>query len=44
METVAQMVNNTATNVTSDVKSAIGRTIDLVFERTAAECAYQREV
>ena len=44
METVAQAVKNTATNVTSDAKSTIARTIDLAFERIAAECAYQREV
>jgi hypothetical protein len=44
METVAQVVNDTATNVTSEIKSAIERTIDLAFEHIAAECARQREL
>ena len=44
MDIVEPIANDTATNVTSDAKSTIARTIDLAFERIAAECAYQREV
>ena len=44
METVAQVVNDSATNNASEIKSAIERTIDLAFEHIAAECARQREL
>ena len=44
MKSVVPVVNDTATNVTSEIKSAIERTIDLAFEHIAAECARQREL
>jgi hypothetical protein len=44
MDTVAQVVNDSATNNASEIKSAIERAIDLAFELIAAECARQREL
>jgi hypothetical protein len=42
-KTVAQIINDAATDYASGIKSDIERTIDLAFERIAAECAHQRK-